>query len=69
MTSTLLGARTLEQLRENLDAVTVELSPEHLQDLDQVSAIELGFPHDFLAQVRASAIDGGATIIDVQGKK
>lgn len=69
VTSTLLGVRTPEQLLANLDALTVELSSEQLQDLDQASAIELGFPHDFLAQVRASAIDGGATILDAEERK
>jgi aryl-alcohol dehydrogenase-like predicted oxidoreductase len=59
VTSTLLGARTPEQLLANLQALTIELLPEQLADLDQVSTIELGFPHDFLAQVRASALDGG----------
>jgi hypothetical protein len=54
----------LDQLRENFDALTVELLPEHLQDLNQASSIELGFPHDFLAQVRASALDGGTMISD-----
>jgi aryl-alcohol dehydrogenase-like predicted oxidoreductase len=67
VTSTLLGARTPDQLRDNVDALTVDLSPEQLQDLDQASAIELGFPHDFLAQVRASALDGGTVIADVRG--
>lgn len=64
VTSTLLGARTPDQLLDNLHALTVELSPEHLRDLDQVSAIEYGFPHDFLAQVRPSALDGGTIIAD-----
>lgn len=64
VTSTVLGARTPEQLLENLAALTVEFSPEQLADLDQASAIELGFPHDFLAQVRPSALDGGTTITD-----
>jgi aryl-alcohol dehydrogenase-like predicted oxidoreductase len=68
VTSTLLGARTPEQLLANLEALTVELSPEQLAELDQVSAIELGFPHDFLAQVRASALDGGAVITNIPGK-
>jgi hypothetical protein len=45
-----------------LNALTVDFSPEHLRELDEVSAVELGFPHDFLAQVRASALDGGTTI-------
>lgn len=69
VTSTLLGASTPDQLLANLDALTVELSPAQLHDLDQVSTIELGFPHDFLAQVRATALDGGAAITDTSGKK
>jgi aryl-alcohol dehydrogenase-like predicted oxidoreductase len=64
VTSTLLGAHTLDQLYDNLGALTLELSPEQLQTLDRASAIEHGFPHDFLAQVRASALDGGAVITD-----
>jgi aryl-alcohol dehydrogenase-like predicted oxidoreductase len=69
VTSTLLGARTPDQLLDNLGALTVELSSEQLHDLDQVSAIELGFPHDFLAQVRSSALDGGTVIADTWRKK
>lgn len=64
VTSTVLGARTPEQLRENLESLRIAFSPEQLQELHRVSAIEAGFPHDFLAQVRASAIDGGAVIAD-----
>ncbi len=60
--SPILGTRTLEQLRENLNALTVDLSSEHLRELDEASTIEMGFPHDFLAQVHTSAIDGGTTI-------
>jgi hypothetical protein len=29
-------------------SLNVSLSAEHLQRLDEVSKIELGFPHDFL---------------------
>lgn len=60
--STILGARTLAQLQDNLESLSIEFSPGQLQALNQVSAIEMGFPHDFLAQVRASAIDGGAVV-------
>jgi aryl-alcohol dehydrogenase-like predicted oxidoreductase len=45
-----LGARTLEQLDANLAALAIELSPEHKALLDAASAIELGFPHDLIAQ-------------------
>ena len=44
----ILGARKLEQLQDNLKCLEVSLSPEQLQRLNQVSQIELGFPHDFL---------------------
>lgn len=44
----LIGARTPEQLRDNLAATTLEL-PESIADqLAQASQFELGFPHDFL---------------------
>lgn len=44
----ILGARTVEQLQDNLSVLSWELSPEQLGYLDEISAIELGFPHDFL---------------------
>jgi aryl-alcohol dehydrogenase-like predicted oxidoreductase len=44
----LVGARNLEQLSENLGASEVTLGEEHLARLDAASAIEMGFPHDFI---------------------
>jgi len=44
----IIGARTAAQLQENLEATTWELTQEHLDRLDQVSQIKLGFPHNFL---------------------
>ena len=46
--STLIGARTLRQLDDNVGALAVALAPEQLARLDAASRIELGFPHDFL---------------------
>lgn len=48
VTAPLIGARTLSQLEDNLGALDVALSDEHQQRLNNSSAIELGFPHDFL---------------------
>lgn len=45
----LVGARKPEQLQDSLASVGVELSADHLSALDGVSAIEPGFPHQFLA--------------------
>ena len=44
----ILGARTEAQLRDNLGALAVNLSAEQRARLDEVSRIELGFPHEFL---------------------
>lgn len=44
-----VGARNVAQLQDNLGALEVQLSPEHLEQLDEASKIDLGFPHDFLA--------------------
>ena len=49
VTSPIIGARTSEQLQENLGALDVDLDPSHLARLDEVSAIEPGFPHAMLA--------------------
>jgi aryl-alcohol dehydrogenase-like predicted oxidoreductase len=45
----IVGARTAKQLSDSLGALEVSLSHEQLSRLNGASAIELGFPHDFLA--------------------
>lgn len=44
----LLGARTLEQVQDNLGAAEVRLTGEQLDRLDEATRIEMGVPHDFL---------------------
>ncbi|HVW14880.1 MAG TPA: aldo/keto reductase [Mucilaginibacter sp.] len=46
----IVGATKLEQLHDNLKTVDVTLSDDHLKRLDEVSAIELGFPGDFFRE-------------------
>jgi aryl-alcohol dehydrogenase-like predicted oxidoreductase len=56
----IIGARKAEQVKDNLHCVNVKLSEQQLLHLDQVSHIELGFPHDFLNQeMPQSSIFGG----------
>ena len=43
----IIGARKLSQLEDNLDSLTLELTPEQVSELHQASSIDLGFPHDF----------------------
>ncbi|WP_163863683.1 aldo/keto reductase [Myxococcus eversor] len=48
VTSTILGARTLEQLDNNLGALDVVLKPEQLKALDEASKPKLDFPAEFI---------------------
>jgi aryl-alcohol dehydrogenase-like predicted oxidoreductase len=49
-----IGARKASQLVDNLGCLDVVLSPAHLERLDAVSKIELGFPYDFIRGGQAS---------------
>lgn len=44
----LVGARKVEQIKDTLGGTGVKLDKVHLARLDEVSRIDLGFPHDFL---------------------
>jgi aryl-alcohol dehydrogenase-like predicted oxidoreductase len=44
----IVGARTAAQMRENLTALSVELSADELERLDDASKVPLGFPRSFL---------------------
>jgi aryl-alcohol dehydrogenase-like predicted oxidoreductase len=46
--SPIVGARTLDQLIDNLGALDVRLDDGQRRRLEAASAVELGFPHDFL---------------------
>jgi aryl-alcohol dehydrogenase-like predicted oxidoreductase len=45
----IVGARTEQQMSDNLGALCVDLTTAELDRLDEVSRVELGFPHDFQA--------------------
>jgi aryl-alcohol dehydrogenase-like predicted oxidoreductase len=48
VSSVILGARTIEQLDQNLDALDLELGAEPTRALDAASRPSLGFPGDLL---------------------
>jgi hypothetical protein len=52
----LVGARTRDQLDDNLRCLDFVLDPADKATLDQASYIELGFPHEFLAEFRSDRI-------------
>ena len=43
----IIGARRLSQLQDNLACVEFDLDEAHQHKLNEISRIELGFPHDF----------------------
>jgi aryl-alcohol dehydrogenase-like predicted oxidoreductase len=47
VTSSLLGARTLDQLEDNLGAVGWRLDPEQVDRLDESSRVRIGYPQEF----------------------
>jgi aryl-alcohol dehydrogenase-like predicted oxidoreductase len=44
----ILGARSVKQLKDNMGVLDWKLTDEQWKRLDEVSAIDLGFPHGFL---------------------
>lgn len=58
----LLGARRLEHLTENLAAFDVELSPDHLRRLDEISAPQLGYPAAVNGELSAMLQFAGTTV-------
>lgn len=56
----IVGATKVAQLEENLKTINVSLTKEHLQKLDEVSAIDLGFPGEFFKEdgVRMNSFGG-----------
>ncbi|MDI9404094.1 MAG: aldo/keto reductase, partial [Limnohabitans sp.] len=62
VTSTILGARTMEQLDDNLAACAVHLRAEDMARLDGLTEPAPCFPHDFLANLIPNTIQGGTTV-------
>jgi aryl-alcohol dehydrogenase-like predicted oxidoreductase len=62
----IIGARRVSQLKDNMACVEIVLDEEYLQRLNEVSRIELGFPHDFVANemVQNFAYGGMRDLID-----
>jgi aryl-alcohol dehydrogenase-like predicted oxidoreductase len=67
VSSTIIGARTLAQLEDNLQALEVNLTPEQTTALDTLTKPKLNFPADFVAMARALHA-GGTTINGVKSE-
>ncbi len=63
----IVGARKIEQIKDNLKSIEVDIPGEVLQRLDEVSAIELGFPHDFVLRSGAQKMIYGDMVHQIEG--
>ncbi len=61
VTSTIIGARTLDQLEQNLGALAVMLTPQQRARLDELSQPELPFPVKFLG-IAGAFMHGGISV-------
>jgi aryl-alcohol dehydrogenase-like predicted oxidoreductase len=66
VTSTLIGARTIEQLRSNLASLEITLPPEQLAVLNGPSTPSLDFPAAITAELTPTFGFGGATVDGVE---
>ncbi|KIO76604.1 aldo/keto reductase [Pedobacter lusitanus] len=62
VTSTLIGARTMDQLNQNLNALAVQLTADEIASLDKLSEPVLGFPIPFLRNRAAHMGQAGANV-------
>ena len=56
VTSTLIGAKTIEQLNDNIEAVSLTLTPEEIATLDAVSAERPRYPGWMISRNNAARI-------------
>ena len=68
VSSTIIGARTMEHLNANLKALDLKLSPEQIAVLDKVSRPVLNFPADFNLNFSPNFQHAGATVNGVPSK-
>ena len=61
VSSTIIGARTMKQLEDNLKALDVTLTPEQTARLDEASKPSLNFPYDFVRN-SVAFMQAGSTI-------
>jgi aryl-alcohol dehydrogenase-like predicted oxidoreductase len=53
VTAPIIGARTMQQLEDNMAATGWALTPEQVQRLDEVSEPALPYPYDFIARAQS----------------
>jgi hypothetical protein len=66
----IVGSRRVDQFRENLGCLDVQLTADQVQKLSALSQPSLGFPHEFLASDGVRKLIYGETfeVIDLRNR-
>lgn len=62
VSSVLVGATRVEQLEDNLAALSLTLTAEHVHRLDAVSALPAAHPYSFFEPLMQGMINGGVSV-------
>jgi aryl-alcohol dehydrogenase-like predicted oxidoreductase len=62
VTSTIIGAKTLEQLNDNLQAVSLTLTQDEIATLDEISADRPQYPHWMSKRNNATRVPSGEPV-------
>lgn len=65
----ILGARKASQIEDSMQCLKYQLDAEQIQRLDAASAIELGFPHDFLNSPGVNNVLLGGTMEHIKSHR
>jgi aryl-alcohol dehydrogenase-like predicted oxidoreductase len=60
----IIGASKGSQIQDNLACINFQLSPAQLERLNQVSTIDLGFPHEFLKRASVNIYGETEALLD-----
>jgi aryl-alcohol dehydrogenase-like predicted oxidoreductase len=66
VTSTITGARTVQQLDANLASLELTIPDEHLATLNEATTPQLDFPADFIKTITTDFLQAGASINGVE---
>lgn len=65
----IIGARKIDQIKDNIASLNLEIPAAQMERLDEVSAIDLGFPHDFVLRAGAQKMIYGDMVRKIDGNK
>jgi hypothetical protein len=69
VTSTIIGARTVQQLDANVASLELTIPDENLATLDEATTPRLDFPADLIKTITTDYVQAGATINAVESRQ